>query len=66
MPDPSKKAALTRTVPLQRLGQPEDCADVALFLASNAARYVTGAILPVDGGWSLGGASVAMAAALGG
>lgn len=66
MPDKSKKKALTRTVPLQRLGQPEDCADVALFLASDAARYVTGAILPVDGGWSLGGASVAMAAALGG
>ncbi len=64
MPDPSKKKALTGTVPLQRLGTPEDCADVALFLASDAARYVTGAVLPVDGGWSLGGASVAMAAAM--
>ncbi len=63
MGDPSKKDALTRTVPLQRLGTPADCADVALFLASDAARYVTGAVLPVDGGWSLGGASVAMAMA---
>ncbi len=58
--DKSKKDALARTVPLQRLGTPEDCADVALFLASDAARYVSGAVLPVDGGWSLGGASVAM------
>lgn len=64
MPDPSMKEALTGTVPLQRLGTPEDCADVALFLASDAARYVTGAVLPVDGGWSLGGASVAMAMAI--
>ncbi len=61
--DKSQKTALTRTVPLQRLGTPEDCADVALFLASESARYVTGAVLPVDGGWSLSGASVAMAMA---
>lgn len=60
MPDPSKKAALEKTVPLQRLGTPEDCADVALFLASDAARYVSGAVLPVDGGWSLAGAQIAM------
>jgi len=60
MADPKKKAKLAGTVPLQRLGHVDDCADVALFLASDAARYVTGAILPVDGGWSLGGAQVAM------
>lgn len=59
--DPTKKDLLTQTVPLQRLGTPEDCADVALFLASDAARYVSGAVLPVDGGWSLGGAQIAMA-----
>lgn len=64
MPDPSKKATLAQTVPLRRLGRVEDCADVAMFLASEAARYVTGAVIPVDGGWSLGGAHVAMAAAL--
>lgn len=58
---PGFKEKLTKTVPLQRLGTVEDCADVAVFLASNAARYVSGAILPVDGGWSLSGASVAMA-----
>lgn len=61
LPDPGMKADLARTVPLGRLGHVDDCADVALFLASDAARYVTGAVLPVDGGWSLGGANVAMA-----
>lgn len=63
--DPAKKKALARTVPLQRLGQVEDCADVALFLASDAARYVSGAILPVDGGWSLGGYQAAAASMIG-
>jgi NAD(P)-dependent dehydrogenase (short-subunit alcohol dehydrogenase family) len=66
LPDPAMKEQLARTVPLQRMGTPEDCADVALFLASDAARYVSGAVLPVDGGWSLSGASVAMAHAIGG
>ena len=33
------------------LGEPEAIADAVVFLASDAARYVTGAILPVDGGW---------------
>lgn len=63
--DPSHKESLARTVPLGRLGTVEDCADVAMFLASNAARYVSGAVLPVDGGWSLGGAHVAMAKMMG-
>lgn len=66
MPDPSQKDAMSKTVPLQRLGRVEDCADVALFLASDAARYVTGVVLPVDGGWSLGGAQVTMASLMSG
>jgi NAD(P)-dependent dehydrogenase (short-subunit alcohol dehydrogenase family) len=37
-------------IPLGRLGTPEEVAEVALFLASDAASYVTGAIVPMDGG----------------
>jgi NAD(P)-dependent dehydrogenase (short-subunit alcohol dehydrogenase family) len=39
-------------IPLQRLGKPEEIAQVALFLASRHASYVTGAIIPMDGGAS--------------
>lgn len=45
------------SVPLKRLGLPEDIGKAALFLSSEAASYISGTILPVDGGWSLGGAS---------
>ena len=41
---------LAARVPLKRWGAPEDIADVALFLASDAARYLTGETLAVDGG----------------
>ncbi|MEO1439705.1 MAG: SDR family oxidoreductase [Chloroflexota bacterium] len=40
-------------LPLRRLGLPEDVADVALFLASDESRYVTGDMIYVDGGWML-------------
>jgi len=39
-----------KTTPIARLGQPEDVADACLFLASPAARWISGANLPVDGG----------------
>jgi 3-oxoacyl-[acyl-carrier protein] reductase len=42
--------AAAASVPLGRIGEPDDVADVALFLASDAARYVTGQVLVVDGG----------------
>lgn len=48
-----KKKVLTRT-PLGRLGKPEEVADAALFLVSRSASYITGVILPVDGGNSIG------------
>jgi 3-oxoacyl-[acyl-carrier protein] reductase len=41
---------LSRSVALRRLGTPEDCAEVVGFLASPAADYVTGTVVPIDGG----------------
>lgn len=41
------------TIPLRRLGNPSDVADVALFLASEESRYITGEMIFVDGGWML-------------
>jgi 3-oxoacyl-[acyl-carrier protein] reductase len=42
------------TTPLGRIGQPDDIATVAVFLASDDARWITGAVLPVAGGWTAG------------
>ena len=46
------EAAAAR-VPLQRIGEPEDIADVILFLASAAARYITGQVIAADGGLAI-------------
>ena len=53
---------MTATVPLARWGIPADVANACLLLASPLADYITGVVLPVDGGWSLGGATTAWAA----
>ena len=51
--DPDYRAQVLRAIPAGRLGQPQDCAGLALLLCSDAAAYVTGAELRVDGGMSL-------------
>ena len=61
-PMPEARQVVPSTVPAARWGQPRDVANVCLFLASPLADYVTGVVLPADGGWSLGGAIAAMTA----
>lgn len=52
-PDPAAYAAqITSAIPLQRMATPEEVARPVLFLASDEASYITGAILPVDGGYT--------------
>lgn len=48
--DPEKKAALLKEIPLHRMAQPEEVAELALYLASDAAAYVTGTTFFIDGG----------------
>lgn len=57
-PGAETKARIARSIPLQRMGEKSDIANFALFLASDAASYVTGAVLPCDGGQSLLGGAV--------
>ena len=58
---PNKKIAeqYVRSVPLQRFGTTDEIGQAAMFLSSDAAQYVSGVVLPVDGGWSVAGASAA-------
>ncbi len=48
--DEEMRKNLLKQIPLNSFGQAEDIANAALFLASPAARYVTGQVLTVDGG----------------
>ena len=45
---------LKKAIPVRRLGRPEDVARVVVFLASDDSAYITGQVLTVDGGLSLG------------
>ena len=49
--DPERSGAILGRTPLGRWGKPDDVADPVVFLASPAARFITGVILPVDGGY---------------
>jgi NAD(P)-dependent dehydrogenase (short-subunit alcohol dehydrogenase family) len=50
---PENRAAKLGVIPMDRIGRPEDVAGAAVFLASDAAAYVTGATIVVDGGLTL-------------
>jgi NAD(P)-dependent dehydrogenase (short-subunit alcohol dehydrogenase family) len=50
--DEDRSAAILNRTPMQRWGQPGDVAGAAVFLCSEAARFITGVILPVDGGYA--------------
>ncbi|OCX53366.1 3-oxoacyl-ACP reductase [Mucilaginibacter sp. PPCGB 2223] len=52
--DPERKQKVMSRTPMGYLGEPEDVAEAIYFLSSDAAKYITGVILPVDGGNSIG------------
>ena len=54
--DPAMQAALSKDIPMHRVGQPDDIKALALFLASPASAYITGQEIVIDGGWGLGAA----------
>lgn len=54
-PSESLQKAVAESVPMKRMGEKEDVANLALALASPLGAFVNGAVIPVDGGWSLTG-----------
>lgn len=52
--DPERKAKVLGRTPLGKLGQPEDVANAACFLCSDEAAFITGVVMPVDGGNAIG------------
>ncbi len=62
-PTEEAREACRRTVPMQRFGTATEIGQAAMFLSSDAAEYVSGVVLPVDGGWSVAGAGASSLAA---
>lgn len=48
--DPDSRRAIEESVPLGRIGRPDDVAGLTLFLASRAGAYMTDTVIPLDGG----------------
>jgi gluconate 5-dehydrogenase len=52
--DPDRKRRILERTPMKQLGQPDDIGHAAVYLCAPAARFVTGTVLVVDGGASIG------------
>ncbi|MBT4610775.1 MAG: SDR family oxidoreductase, partial [Gemmatimonadetes bacterium] len=52
--DEEKNDWILSRIPMKRWGTPQDMAGLYVFLASDAAAYITGQLFPVDGGWLAG------------
>jgi NAD(P)-dependent dehydrogenase (short-subunit alcohol dehydrogenase family) len=61
-PSEGAREKIVQHLPLQRMGAKVDISNLALFLASDAASYITGSVMVCDGGWSLLGSGVIMQA----
>jgi NAD(P)-dependent dehydrogenase (short-subunit alcohol dehydrogenase family) len=61
-PSQGSREKIVQTLPLQRMGSKTDISNLALFLVSDAASYITGSVMVCDGGWSLLGSGALMQA----
>ena len=52
--NPDVQAAMSKDIPMHRVGRPDDIKALALFLAAPASEYITGQEIVIDGGWGLG------------
>ncbi len=57
-PNDNIREVVKKSVPLKRMGSTDDIANACLFLSSEYATYISGAIIPVDGGWLASGAGM--------